>query len=140
MNAYSQVLADPVAAAVDRADRWVTAATPLIKAYFALEAAESALASASYDFREAIGIARYGDRPCTDAEPCDQGAKIILKASRRLYDLVEGVRETFVSDEGRREPDNASDDEAEACEEHNARLGREVVSVDAAVRRVGASL
>lgn len=104
--------------AVERANKWVDAAKPIILAMFALE-------------ETGDGLFAMEDRRL-----CEEARDHIEKARKRLFDMLDGIRDNFRCDHAHPQPEG--DDEAawDACEEFNDALDRELISVSAAITKV----
>jgi hypothetical protein len=144
MNAFTNIVADPVETAVAAANAWVRTATPIIKAYLALDMIDGDLRAAAHDFR---GHKRWNEPVEYDERVCTEVRSDITKAAEQVYATIEGIREDFICDHWAHEPDGPADDSdaaahaydaaCDTCMEFNDRLKRETISVDAAVKQIG---
>jgi len=116
--------------AITAANAWVVDATPIIRAYLALDEVslindicanhygkDSASKQRTSDYREAQGY--------------------VTKAQDALYDMLDGIRDNFICDNSAGYAYNAPEADVDAADEFNEELGRSVVSVEAAVKMVG---
>jgi hypothetical protein len=136
MNAHSAIVADPADIAIDRANEWAAVAEPIIRAYLALDQIERDLHSGAL----LTGARFYAD--------IVHGAAVKIGVlQERLRGEIESVRENMISDVFipgpnvfRRPSDEADakvwDAEWDAADEANKRVDREVIGVDAAIKRV----
>ena len=112
------VLVTPnIADAIAKANQWVDAAKPVIRAYFAVDDAACLLFDAQDRIKEeARGILR---KPCRD-----------------LSDMIGGIRDDFRCDHVMHGHSDMTDAEWDAVEEFNDELARGMVSVAAAIKQV----
>jgi hypothetical protein len=119
---------------LDACNKWVDAARPIIKAFFVLDDA------AQWPLVEAAGKEREGRRwsdPATYLERDYREAQDYIKvAAKSLFEMLDGIRDSFICDErcGLQDSDIAQ----EAADEFNDWLSDETLSVDAAVALVTA--
>ncbi|WP_293921086.1 hypothetical protein [Sphingobium sp. UBA5915] len=105
--------------AADRANQWVASAAPVIRAWLGLYATE-------HDLCEA------------DKRTFEKAWPIIEKASASLYAIIEGVREEAICDHSMIGLSEMTDAQWDAVEEFNDALRHDVISVAAAIKKVGA--
>lgn len=111
------------AAAVEAANKWVDVARPIILASMRLD---------DQPWSELAHLRRFEGQERTWREAKD----ILTQAQRDLNDMVEGIRDDFISDQ--RLGCAKSDEEAEAFDEFNDELERDVTSVREAIKQVEA--
>jgi len=119
--------------AIMAANAWVVDATPIIRAYLALD---------DVSLINDICANHYGrtleEKQRTSAYREAQG--YVTKAQDALYDMLDGIRDNFICDHNAPYPRDMSEDDIIAADEFNEELGRSVVSVEAAVKAVGDGL
>lgn len=124
--------------AVAHANAWVDTARPVIKAMLLIEdAPDYAVLKALVDpaipsLRDAMSARQ---RVATDTWREARG--IIRNARGELFEMLDGIRDSFLCDDRQGWVSGMSDEQAEAVDAFNDELDRLVVSVDAAVKMVG---
>jgi hypothetical protein len=115
--------------AIEGGNEWVSHARPIIKAYLAMEEAcmASAICEVHYG-RDDMSKARTRDYREADGYRKD--------AQRRMYDMLEGIRDNYRCDYYRNTDSDASEAVWDENETFNDDLERGMISVDAAVRMV----
>lgn len=144
MNAFSTIAADPVETAITKASEWVRVATPIIKAYLALDEIDGDMSSAAIDAR---GNRRWNAPVAYDERVIEEARGEVKDAREALYKIIEGIREDLICDSWLNEPAGPLGDTPEArdvydarcdeCEAFNDRLKVETISVDAALHQIG---
>lgn len=125
-------------AAVAHANQWVDTARPIIKAMLLIEdAPDYAVLKALVD--PAIPSRRdaMSDRQRLATDTWREARGIIRQAREDLFEMLDGIRDSYLCDDRQGWVTGMSDDEAEAVDAFNDELDRLVVSVDAAVKLVG---
>jgi hypothetical protein len=108
-----------LATAIAQANLWTAAAAPIVKAIFALEDAE------------------YEVRAGCDARTWDEVRPILGKPQRELREMLDGIRDNFLSDQMLPQPSrDASDDAWDARDAFQDELERSVTTVDALIRKM----
>lgn len=112
------VLVTPnIADAIAKANQWVAAAKPVIRAYLEMD-----------------GIA--GDLFAADERIRDEARGILRKPIRELYDMIDGICEDHRCDHVMHGHSEMTDAEWDLVEEFNDELERGMVSVAAAIKQV----
>ncbi len=106
-----------IADAIAKANQWVAAAKPVIRAYFAMDDIASDLFSADDRIRE-------------------EARGILRKPIRELMDMIDGIRDNYRCDHVIHPSDNADEAEWDRVIEFNDELDRGMVSVAAAIKQV----
>lgn len=115
-------LATPnIADAIAKANQWVDAAKPVIRAYFAVDDAACELYAA-------------------DRAICQEARGILRKPMIDLSDMIEGIRDNYRCDHVMNGDSDMTDAEWDRVEEFNDELDRGMVSVATAIKQVGAEL
>jgi len=118
---------------ITAANEWVQHATPIIRAYYALE---------DVSLNNDICANHYGKDSASKQRTSDyrEAQGYVTKAQDALYDMLDGIRDNFICDHSAGYAYNAPEADVAAADEFNEELGRSVVSVEAAVRVVGDGL
>lgn len=115
-------LAPPnIADAIAKANQWVAAAKPVIRAYFAIDDVACDLYAA-------------------DRAICEEARGILRKPLRDLSDMIDGIRDNYRCDHVMHGETGMTDSEWDAVEAFNEELERGMVSVAAAIKQVEAEL
>lgn len=122
-------LPNPQETATRVSEEWMSHARPIIKAYLAL---------IDVSLVKDICINHYERTPMEKQRTRDyrEAESYIVKAQDALYDMLEGIRENYISDHGASYPYSADEATIDAADEFNTALARDVLSVEAAVRVV----
>lgn len=112
------VLVTPnIADAIAKANQWVAAARPVIRAYFALDDIMADLFDADKRIR-------------------DEARAIVRKPFNEMHDMIDGIREDFRCDHVMSGNSDMTDAEWDQVEEFNDELDRGMVSVATAIKQV----
>ena len=106
-----------IADSIAKANQWVAAAKPVIRAYLEMD-----------------GIA--GDLFDADSRIREEARGILRKPIRELYDMIDGIREDHRCDHVMHGHSDMTDAEWDLVEEFNDELERGMVSVAAAIKQV----
>jgi len=119
--------------AITAANEWQAHALPIIRAYYALE---------DVSLNSDICANHYGKDAMSKQRTSDyrEAQGYVTKAQDALYDMLDGIRDSFICDHSAGYAYNAPEAEVDAADEFNEELARSVVSVEAAVRAVGDAL
>lgn len=117
----SVIAAPNIADAIAKANQWVAAAKPVIRAWFALDDIAGDLFTAEQRIR-------------------DEARGLLRKPRDEMYRMIEGIRDDFRCDHVVHASEDADDAEWDRVEEFNDELDRGMVSVAAAIKQVEAEL
>lgn len=110
-----------IADAIAKANQWVAAAKPVIRAWFALD-----------------DIA--GDLFTADQRIRDEARGLLRKPRDEMYRMIEGIRDDFRCDHVMHGNSDMTEAEWDRVEEFNGELERGMVSVATAIKQVEAEL
>jgi hypothetical protein len=118
-------------AAVEATDKWLDAARPIIKAYFALD-------DLSNDLRFTRGLDKPGDY---DSRIGREASSYVHDAAENLREMLDGIRSDFIADAIHPYPaSDASEAEHDAYAEFEIYVTDETLSVANAIKRVEAEV
>jgi len=127
----TQQLMDSVAVteATAAANKWVSHAAPIIRAYLAMQ---------NVDMVSAICENHYGKDSDSKARTRDyrEANGYIENASAELYYMLDGIRDNYRCDYVRSASMDADDAEWDAVEAFNDELDRGLITVEAAIKAV----
>lgn len=119
--------------AIAAASLWTVTARPIVKAIFEID--DAAIGITKERLADPFGYVSYM-KMSPAARDWQEAQNIISKAKLALEDMLPGIRDSFLCDERRSTPLDASDDECDAIEEFNDELELSVLSVDAFVKQM----
>jgi hypothetical protein len=145
MNAPAPIQIVTIEAAIERANKWVDVARPVIKAMFAVEDAQSPVRKAR--LADPKGYAFYA-KMSPEARIWEEAESYLTKCREQLSEMLDGIRDNYLCDERMPGPQESEPDDPVArqaldnawsdADDFNDELERGCLSTDAAVKLVEA--